>query len=298
MAAVVGRKAVLGVLAALVVAAVAGSGRAQVLPVEVPALPALEAPELLDVAGVPLPPDGVTLQLHADFPIEAPLDVDGLAFTSLTADVTSDGTLTMLSATPATAGETSAAGLDECTDPAFTPTGPRWYEGDLPVKWRFRRGSVPDGLGRFRSQYSLQEAHQVWSKAKTVCKGNGDVSMEFAFEGSSTRKVAYDGVNLVDFGPLGAGALAMNYTWYQGGHILEVDLRLNRHDYRWTNRPGGKNRYQVANVAAHEIGHQLGLDDLSDPHGALTMFGRMGRGEMSKTTLGRGDLRGASALTP
>ena len=291
------RRAVPFVMAALTLVAVAGRAPAQ--PVDLPLpLPALGAPELLAIAGVPLPPEGVTLQLHADFPAEAPLDVAGTAFTSLTADVSSEGGVTMLSATPATAGATSAASIDECTDPAFTPTGPRWYAADLPVEWRFRRGSVPDGVGRFRSQYSLQEAHQVWSRAKTRCKSKDDISMRFEFAGPSARKVAYDGVNLADFGHLGAGALAMNYTWYQGGHILEVDLRLNRHDYRWTNRPGGKNRYQVANVAAHEIGHQLGLDDLTDPHGALTMFGRMSRGEMSKTTLGRGDLKGASALTP
>lgn len=296
--AAIGRNAVLFLMSALTVAALAVPAPAQT-DADLPApLPDLDTAELLGIAGVSLPPDGVTLQLHADFPAEAPLEVGGLAFTSLTADVSPEGDLTMLSATPATAEATPTAGLDECTDPAFTPTGPRWTEGDLPVQWRFRRGSVPDGLGRFRSQYSLQNAHQVWSRAKTVCKAKDDVSMQFSFAGSSAKRAGYDGVNLVDFGPLGAGALAMNYTWYQGGHILEVDLRLNRHDYRWTNRPGGKNRYQVANVAAHEIGHQLGLDDLSDPHSALTMFGRMSKGEMSNVTLGRGDLRGASALSP
>lgn len=295
--AAIGRKAVPFLVAALVVVSVAGSAPAQEVDLPLP-LPDLDAQELLAIAGVSLPPEGVTLQLHADFPVESPLALDGLAVTSLTADVSSDGGVTMLSATPATAGSTNVAGIDECTDPTFTPTGPRWYAGDLPVEWRFRRGSVPDGLGRFRSQYSLQRAHQVWSKAETECKSNEKISMRFRFAGSATRKVAYDGVNLVDFGHLGAGALAMNYTWFQGGHILEVDLRLNRHDYRWTNRLGGKNRYQVANVAAHEIGHQVGLDDLGDPHGALTMFGRMSKGEKSNMTLGRGDLKGASTLSP
>jgi hypothetical protein len=293
------RKSVFFVVSALVVGAFAAPAPAQVdVPVSLP-LPALDAADLLDMAEVPLPPEGVTLQLHADFPVEAPLEIGGLGFTSLTADVSPDGEVTMLTATPAKA-ETSSSevGLDECTDPAFTPTGPRWYAGDLPVKWRFRRSSVPDGVGSFRSQYSLQRAHQVWSRANTDCKAKDDVSMQFSFDGPSRRKAGYDGVNVVDFGYLGGGALAMNYTWYQGGHILEVDLGLNRNDYRWTNRPGGKKRYQVTNVAAHEIGHQIGLDDLTDPHGALTMFGRIGRGEMGNVTLGRGDLRGASALSP
>lgn len=299
MVAAVGRKVVVLVVSALVLGAFAVPAPAQVDVSPALPLPYLDAADLLDLAEVPLPPEGVTLQLHADFPVHAPLEIGGLGFTSLTADVSPDGGVTMLSATPAKADKASPqAGLDECTDPAFTPTGPRWYAGDLPVKWRFRRTSVPDGLGRFRSQYALQRARQVWSRANSDCKAKDEVSMQFSFDGPARKKAGYDGVNVVDFGYLGGGALAMNYTWYQGGHILEVDLRLNRNDYRWTNRPGGKNRYQVANVAAHEIGHQIGLDDLSDPHGALTMFGRIGKGEMGNVTLGRGDLRGAAALSP
>lgn len=294
MRGVLARKSLVAVVGCLVIASVGAQAPASVDP----GLPAPGAGDLLEMAGVDLPPEGVTLQLHADFPADAPLLLDGVGFTSLTADVASDGSVTVLSALPAEAATPSGPSLDECADPAFTPTGPRWYPADLPVGWLFRRASVPEGLGRFRSQYSLQAAHQVWSRARNECRSGDDISLQFRFDGDTKRKAGYDGSNVVDFGPLGAGALAMSYTWYSGGHILEADLRLNRTDYRWTNRPGGKNRFQVENVAAHEIGHQLGLDDLDDPHGALTMFGRISRGEMSKTTLGRGDLRGASALSP
>ncbi len=294
MAAATGRKAISLLACGMFLAALGTPAPAE--PVDVP-LPALGAEEFLEIARVALPEEGTTLQLHADFPEEAPLVVDGLAFTSLTADVAPDGGVIVRSATPEKAVAAPSAELDECADPTYAETGPQWRESDVPVEWRFRRASVPDGLGTFRSQYSLQTGHQVWSRARTNCKGTDDVSLRFRFDGDAKRKIAYDGVNLVDFGPLGGGALALSYTWFEGSRILEVDLRLNR-DYGWTNRPGGKNRYQVANVAAHEIGHQLGLDDLADPHGALTMFGRIGRGETSKTTLGRGDLRGASSLSP
>lgn len=295
--AAIGRKTA-SLLACGVLAAALGSAPAPAGTVELP-LPDLAPDRLLDIAGVPLPEDGTMLQLHADFPEEAPLASGGLAFTSVTADVAPDGGMVMRSATPAqSAAAAPSATLDECADPAYEETGPQWRDSGTAIHWRFRRASVPDGVGTYRSQRSFRDAHQVWSNARTRCKAAGEVSLRFRLDGDTKRRVGYDGVNLVDFGPLGGGALAMSYTWYEGGRILEVDLRLNRDDYGWTNRPGGKNRYQVANVAAHEIGHQLGLDDLSDPHGALTMFGRISRGETSKMTLGRGDLRGASNLSP
>ena len=297
MAAAAGRKTLSLVLCTVAMAAFALPVPAASVELELP-IPALDAAELLAWGDVPLPEDGTTLQVHADFPDDAPLVVGDLAFHSLTADVAPDGTIVMRSATPAQAATAPpAARLDECADPAYEPTGPQWRSSDMPVEWRFRRASVPDGLGTFRSQYALQSAHQVWSRARTNCTAPAEVSLGFRFGGDSRRKVGYDGVNLVDFGPLGGGALAMSYTWFEGTRILEVDLRLNR-GYGWTNRPGGKNRFQVGNVAAHEIGHQLGLDDLADPHGALTMFGRISRGETAKMTLGRGDLRGASNLSP
>lgn len=295
--AAIGRKTA-SLLACGVLVAALGSSPAPAETIELP-LPDLDAAQLLDIAGVGLPAEGTMLQLHADFPEEAPLISGALAFTSVTADVSPDGGMIVRSATPAkSASAAPSATLDECADPAYQETGPQWREADMPVEWRFRRASVPDGVGQFRSQYSIQEAHQVWARARTNCKATEDVSLRFRFDGDAKRKVGYDGVNLVDFGPLGGGALALSYTWFEGSRIIEVDLRLNRNDYRWTNRFQGKNRYQVGNVAAHEIGHQLGLDDLADPHGGLTMFGRIGRGETSKMTLGRGDLRGASNLSP
>lgn len=259
-------------------------------------LPVLDADTLLAIAGVDLPADGTNLEIHADFPVESPLVVDGLAFTSLTASITPDGQVQTHSATPTSA--TSAAEAPECTDNFFAPTGRAWQEADLPVVWHFRRGSTPDGVGIWRTQRALREAHSIWSTSDSRCTDNDRIDFDWDFGGLTKKTVKYDGVNTVEFGPLGSGALAINYTWYTGSRILEVDLRFNRTDYPWTNRDGGDNKFQVVNVATHELGHQIGLDDLYDPHGALTMFGRIDRGEMNKTTLGAGDVRGAATLEP
>lgn len=260
-----------------------------------PALPSLSAEQLLDIAGVDAPPPGVSLELHMDFPTENPLEIGGVAFTALTAVVHPDHSMDMQSAVSESDGSGSPTG--ECNDQGFMPTGRTWDAGDLPVEWRFRAHSTPAVNSIPNTRRALRKAHRIWPQGITKCTEQHNINFGYNYKGNTSRSIKYDGVNVVDFGPLGGGAIAINYTWFTGTRILETDLRLNRRDYKWTNIRGGK-RYQVINVAAHELGHQVGLDDLGDPHRGLTMFGRISSGEMKKTTLGRGDLRGASRLTP
>lgn len=281
-------------LAALISAALGANSASSQLSTQ---LPSLTLDQLLAIANVDAPPQGIGLEIHVDFPAENPLAIGGVAFNALTAVINPDRSVDMQSAIAAESA-TGATQTEECKDPAFLPTGRSWSAADMPVKWRFRRGTTPTGNGLYRTQGALRNAHSVWPLARSLCSDQDQIDFAYEFAGVTGKTVKYDGTNIVEFGPLGSGALAINYTWFSGTRILETDLRFNKTDYRWTARPGGKRKYQVVNVAAHELGHQLGLDDLGDPHGGLTMFGRISRGEVKKTTLGSGDLRGAGRLSP
>lgn len=259
-------------------------------------LPSLSLAEVLAIAHVDAPPAGVGLELHMDFPVGNALEIGGVDFNALTVVINPDHSVDMQSAI-ASESATGASQAEECKDPTFLPTGRSWSASDMPVKWRFRRSSTPPENSIYRTQASLRDAHGVWPTSRSRCTEQDSIDFEYEFAGLTDKTVKYDGTNIIEFGPLSSGALAINYTWFSGTRILETDLRLNRTDYNWTNRPGGK-KYHVSNVAAHELGHQVGLDDLSDPHGGLTMFGRISRGESKKTTLGSGDLRGAGRLSP
>lgn len=270
-----------------------GASAAEVL------LPSLTPALLLDIARVEAPPAGMGLQVHADFPVEHPLLLDGLTIYSLTADITPDGTiLTRNVLTDADFGSSAGPRVGECDDPTFVPTGVSWNAGSMPILWRFDRRSTPADLEREKTILTARSAHRVWPQAQSACADPDHYSFAYNYLGHTAKNPKYDETNIVDFGALGQGALAVNSTWYTSSNkIVEVDLRLNKVDYSWTNVED-VNLYQVRNVIAHELGHQIGLDDLGSPHDDLTMFGQIGRGELNKVSLGRGDLKGANTLSP
>ena len=257
--------------------------------------PSLTPELLLDIAQVDAPPAGVGLQIHADFPEGSPLLLDGLAIHSLTADLTPSGGVVTRNAVTST--DVGSAGIGECDDPAFLPTGVKWGAGSMPIAWKLNLGSTPQEVDRPRTTLTMRSAHRIWPQANSRCSGGDNITFSYDYQGLTERASKYDKENVVDFGKLGQDALAVNYTWYVGREIVEVDLRLNKDDYKWSNI-GERSRYDIKNVVAHELGHQFGLDDLGGTHEGLTMFAVIGKGEVNKTTLGRGDLRGASALSP
>jgi hypothetical protein len=142
---------------------------------------------------------------------------------------------------------------------------------------------------------AIQSAMQTWTDVNTS---------SFAFiYGGSTLSTAYgknDGINIVTFGPMGAkGTLAENYFWYfvSSGQIIDSDIKFNT-SYPWAVN-GYANAYDVQNVATHEHGHSLCLDDLYDTiDSEKTMYGYASRGETKKRTLDPDDIDGISYLYP
>lgn len=258
-------------------------------------LPVLSVDEALDLAGVDLPGDGTSLILHADFPADDPFTTAAGKFTALTLDITPTGVKT-LSAVPASAATADATQVEECTDPAFAAVGKRWNADDLPIEFAINHATVPEYMSPWMTTRSIREAHQAWGLTNSKCEGRDSIDFRFNYIGSVQKRVGYDGTSTTDFGRLDL-PVALSYVWYTNTRIREVDLRFNSR-YRWTNRAQVGDRYQVKNVAVHEIGHTLGLDDLSKPHGSLTMFGVIGKGELRKQTLGKGDVRGAELSEP
>ena len=259
-----------------------------------PAATSVEDLGLARTLGVPHLPSGIGVQLAAHFPEENALE-SGHGRVFATTLTVSDGATSASRSLGLEPRGVRVQAPAACTDGTYLNNGIAWTE--TAVKWRLNAATLPPRTDTKRALAALKQAHNVWEQPLTGCDGAVAPGIDFSFGGMSDATVGYDGINTIDFGPLEEEALAMSYTYFLGTEIVEVDLRLNE-SYLWTARSGVTNRYHIGNVVAHEVGHQIGLGDLAEPHGSLTMFGLLKQGETKNLTLGRGDLQGAHAVLP
>jgi hypothetical protein len=283
--------------------------------------------ELFRLAGIQPVPPGTAMRIHFDGDDKTGFLVDDVPIASMSARVGGDGTVVVEHAIPLDSvvrDRTDAIEANECVDPAFLPLGDTWDQSQMPIAWRFNARTVPKRLHRSAVLRDIKRAHAVWPRAKSACPQKSDSSLAFVYAGRTRTGTRLNGINVVEIGRLGPGVIAATFHWLDEGRIMDSDIRLAR-GAGWTTispvqpkrnflaaagtrsvdsfsgRGGSRNRYRryiVANVLAHEIGNQIGLEDLEDPHGDLTMYGLIARGETEKLSLGAGDVFGAWLLNP
>ncbi|MFC2024341.1 matrixin family metalloprotease [Chloroflexota bacterium] len=128
----------------------------------------------------------------------------------------------------------------------------------------------------------------------------------FSFtEQTSVYGLNYDEQNTVSWqGIVPPSTIAVTRLWYNGstGEIIEFDIVFNSL-LKWGIDPDGegpkklKRAYDVENIATHEVGHVVGLDDLyEEQYRELTMYGYGRKGEVIKISLEEGDIAGAQYL--
>jgi len=168
------------------------------------------------------------------------------------------------------------------------------------VTWKLNPATVPSSVGASTAVSALTDAFTTWT--------NADSQKVFVYWGSTAvTRPRLDYVNAVLWGKVSRGAIAITYVWYytSTGVIADVDTVFNSR-YPWAvfNPANGEcqstpDAYDVQDIATHEFGHWVGLDDLySSTDRDLTMYGYGAGGELKKRTLGVGDMTGANAVAP
>jgi hypothetical protein len=197
------------------------------------------------------------------------------------------------------AGSISAArSPSACSDRAFNVYGGRWHST---LHWSYRASSTPGYLGQAAVVDVLKRSFANITGARNDCGRADNVSATSAYDGIASRKPSVgsmgrctrpDGFNVVGFGDLPFGVLAVTCTRFQNGRIIETDVRINTRFHWALSQANCSGAELLEPTMTHELGHSYGLAHVGERrHGRLTMSTTSdGSCSNAESTLGLGDM--------
>jgi hypothetical protein len=186
-----------------------------------------------------------------------------------------------------------------CTDSAGTWLGMRWRGT---YKWMFNGSSVPDYFGDTGSvRDAVRAAGRAVDDGRNDCGLPPDLGQSQRYTGETRRDADIrpdgscdqrDGRNVISFGPLDGGLLALTCLWWAKGRTVEADVRISAASGLFTLDPsvGCADRWDLQGTVTHEFGHVFGLGHVAyAQHGDLTMSDGLPACSARFRALGLGD---------
>lgn len=163
-------------------------------------------------------------------------------------------------------------GGDRCAAATYSFPNVRWAFS--PITWRWKKSSWPSSLQTDATLTSLRNAHIEWETNDDYCNIADNSGLNFSYSGTTGQGANNaDGISTVDHGEitvLGLGfsstARATEITRFSAstGQVVESDIRFDD-DTLWTNNPASQpTRFDIWNVAAHEVGHRALFAHVAD----------------------------------
>ena len=180
---------------------------------------------------------------------------------------------------------------------AFTLTGAKWADADIPVTYYINPNTNrPANLSASQVTTAVNNAFEMWEAVPTSY-------IAFSYLGTTTSLSGYDdethtfiidGKNVVSWGSLSPCNILGITTWaYWAGDLLEADIEFNStlcSGSTWGTNGG---TIDLETVALHEEGHFLGLDHSSVQQAVMYAFYQEVR-----RSLHQDDINGVTSLYP
>ncbi len=213
-------------------------------------------------------------------------------------------------AAPSSSGSTSSCPLpptELCTDHLFLRG--KWGSG--PIVYYVNERDAPAGFSQAVEAGFEQWESEIKSEQVEAAYPGARSGIDFQYGGTTTRSPAKlgDGFNVVGFSQ--TNTWCEHCAWVsrktKGGRIVEADIQ-------WATSLGAPsdvfmtdvtcptldcNKYDIHSIAAHEVGHVLGLAHVdAEADLLLVMYPGTKRNELQDRTLGAGEVLGVRALYP
>lgn len=186
-----------------------------------------------------------------------------------------------------------------CLDGAFRTLGGKQTST---YKWSFKASTTPSGLNKSSVASMLQKSFTNVTTAHNDCGIADNVSATHHYLGTTSVSPncnARDHQNVVGFGRLASGVLAVTCYWINNGKIVEADMKITtRESWALSLSSCHGDMPMLEATITHEAGHVFGLDHVGENrHGRLTMSPFLdGPCENNEATLGKGDVAGLASL--
>jgi predicted Zn-dependent protease len=140
---------------------------------------------------------------------------------------------------------------------------------------------------------AIQSAAETWDDAT-----GANLFNSYSIDNTAQWGIA-DGKNALTWGNYGqSGVIAVTRYWINltTKTIAEFDIMFDT-DFTWGDAAINTSLMDVQNIAAHELGHGIGLADVyTSSCSAVTMYGYSSEGDIEKRTLEDADITGLQKL--
>jgi hypothetical protein len=187
--------------------------------------------------------------------------------------------------------KSSSPGKPQKTETCYKLMGVKW--GSLPVNYVINPTN-PEGLSADFVKAEISTAAETWdsSTSKELFNNSYIVDLSAKYGVQNFR-------NAVVFGDYpNDGVIAVTSIWYsrRTGQILEFDMLFNTR-FDWGDATVNNALMDLENIATHELGHSIGLNDIyTSSCASVTMYGYSTEGDIAKRSLETADITGLQKM--